>query len=604
VAARSVVDVERQLDRPAPGCSTRRSGALFGHVTGPDLASRFRRHVSCFADQVYPIQALSRLHASAVTRRARGRETVRGPHRVAAGPAGQWWWHYDAAPVAWSRVTPVYSVHQHAMGPMALLDLADAGGQVDWDCHPARARLDGRCARVGRVADPGRSGADPSARWPDATRASSSAAPAAVASRAASGHRLAALDRLWAADRGRPRVPAVRVRLAARLLARRPRRPSRPTVGPRTTPTLTRRRVRSRAGPPPQLARPDQGSRGNAPPNPGEYQPSGGSSSPRCAVQRSSGGSVSVASRADEPCDHVSRAVAPSRSARTSGPRCQQSRTGTGAPTSSVSTTSSRRRSRRARRHVGGRPASGGGGSRRAREPALARPCVGAAFERGRAGVRGPEEGPAGLRLVHARHLEGVVRRGRAEPLRHRRARRGSSTCPGRRGSRRRRAAPPRRGASACACAAMERKPCGPPSQRHQISGRSRTGVRSSTRPASGTRRALRRRRAPRSGAPSAARTSPRRLGAPRATSAARRADVVRPRGRAAQGSSRGRRRRARAPRPVAPAGAGRRRRRATAAAASSMRARSCHVASGQRERWRRPPSTAPTSASSSTKRW
>ena len=49
---------------PAPGCWTRSRRALFGHVTGPDLVSRYRRHVGCFADQVYPIQALARLHAS------------------------------------------------------------------------------------------------------------------------------------------------------------------------------------------------------------------------------------------------------------------------------------------------------------------------------------------------------------------------------------------------------------------------------------------------------------------------------------------------------------------------------------------------------------
>ena len=50
-------------------------------------------------------------------------------------------------------------------------------------------------------------------------------------------------------------------------------------------------------------------------------------------------------------------------------------------------------------------------------------------------------------------------------------ARRGSSTCPGRRGCRRRRGEPRRESASACAWAAIDRKPCGPPSQRHQISG-------------------------------------------------------------------------------------------------------------------------------------
>ncbi len=49
----------------------------------------------------------------------------------AQGADGQWWWHYDARTGGTVEGYPVYSVHQHAMAPMALLDLADAGGP----CH-------------------------------------------------------------------------------------------------------------------------------------------------------------------------------------------------------------------------------------------------------------------------------------------------------------------------------------------------------------------------------------------------------------------------------------------------------------------------------------
>src|SRR5262249_55193289 len=42
--------------------------------------------------------------------------------------AGQWWWHYDTRNGSIVEGYPVYSVHQHAMGPMALLDLREAGG--------------------------------------------------------------------------------------------------------------------------------------------------------------------------------------------------------------------------------------------------------------------------------------------------------------------------------------------------------------------------------------------------------------------------------------------------------------------------------------------
>ena len=133
-AARNLVDVERHLGWARSRLLDAQLGPLFGHVTEPGLMSRFRRHVGCFADQVYPIQALARLHASADDPGALAAAN-RCAERICAlqGPAGQWWWHYDARTGGVVEGYPVYSVHQHAMGPMALLDLADAGGQVDLD---------------------------------------------------------------------------------------------------------------------------------------------------------------------------------------------------------------------------------------------------------------------------------------------------------------------------------------------------------------------------------------------------------------------------------------------------------------------------------------
>ena len=136
VAARSTVDVEQRLDRARSRLLGSLVGTrqLFGHVTGPDLVSRYRAHVGCFADQVYPIQALARLHASADDPEALA-VADRCAERICAlqGPAGQWWWHYDARTGDVVEGYPVYSVHQHAMAPMALLDLADAGGRVETD---------------------------------------------------------------------------------------------------------------------------------------------------------------------------------------------------------------------------------------------------------------------------------------------------------------------------------------------------------------------------------------------------------------------------------------------------------------------------------------
>jgi len=43
----------------------------------------------------------------------------------AQGSIGQWWWHYDSSTGRISGRLPVFSVHQHAMGPMALLALGE-----------------------------------------------------------------------------------------------------------------------------------------------------------------------------------------------------------------------------------------------------------------------------------------------------------------------------------------------------------------------------------------------------------------------------------------------------------------------------------------------
>ncbi len=100
--------------------------ALFPHV--PDAAGP-RSHVCCFADLIYPIQALS--HYAAATGSAEALDlAARCATRVCAlqGEAGQWWWHYDYRTGNIVEGYPVYAIHQDAMGPMGLLALLDAGG--------------------------------------------------------------------------------------------------------------------------------------------------------------------------------------------------------------------------------------------------------------------------------------------------------------------------------------------------------------------------------------------------------------------------------------------------------------------------------------------
>jgi hypothetical protein len=112
---------------------------VFPHLTGG--GAWYRRHVGSFADQVYPVQALARLHASADDRAAlAAADHVAGVICAAQGAEGQWWWHYDARDGRVVERFPVYSVHQHAMAPMALFDLADAGGDSHLDAISAGLR--------------------------------------------------------------------------------------------------------------------------------------------------------------------------------------------------------------------------------------------------------------------------------------------------------------------------------------------------------------------------------------------------------------------------------------------------------------------------------
>ena len=104
------------------------SAGTFPHMLGKSKGARFS-HVSCFADLVYPTHALA--HYS---RRASDRAALQAANRCAEqfsnlqGDAGQWWWHYDVRTGAVVEGYPVYSVHQHAMGPLALIAAQDAGG--------------------------------------------------------------------------------------------------------------------------------------------------------------------------------------------------------------------------------------------------------------------------------------------------------------------------------------------------------------------------------------------------------------------------------------------------------------------------------------------
>ncbi len=102
---------------------------LFPHALPAASLGRWRAHVGCYADQVYPIQALARLAVATDDTAALTAANSAAARIVELqGDAGQWWWHYDTRVGGIVEGYPVYSVHQHAMGPMALFDLLEAGG--------------------------------------------------------------------------------------------------------------------------------------------------------------------------------------------------------------------------------------------------------------------------------------------------------------------------------------------------------------------------------------------------------------------------------------------------------------------------------------------
>jgi hypothetical protein len=103
-------------------------------------------HVSCFADFVYPIQALSYYYQATQDSRAAEIACCCAEHMCELqGDDGEWWWHFDNRTGRVLERFPVYSVHQDSMAPMALLALNKACGVsfpgaiekgIHWLLHP------------------------------------------------------------------------------------------------------------------------------------------------------------------------------------------------------------------------------------------------------------------------------------------------------------------------------------------------------------------------------------------------------------------------------------------------------------------------------------
>jgi hypothetical protein len=104
------------------------ASGFFGHgSTHGTLAGKLRGRIGSFADQVYPIYAFSKygiaFESGAALDEAKNCATA---ICKVQGPLGQWWWHYDSVAGYVVQRYPVYSVHQHAMAPMALIAIQQA----------------------------------------------------------------------------------------------------------------------------------------------------------------------------------------------------------------------------------------------------------------------------------------------------------------------------------------------------------------------------------------------------------------------------------------------------------------------------------------------
>lgn len=104
--------------------------SLFKRHNRPGFGEVVNRRIACFADQVYPILALSTYGQYFKDKKCieMAAETANQICRF-QGPLGQWWWHYDTIEGKVCEEYPVFSVHQDAMAPMAIMASDRLNGQ-------------------------------------------------------------------------------------------------------------------------------------------------------------------------------------------------------------------------------------------------------------------------------------------------------------------------------------------------------------------------------------------------------------------------------------------------------------------------------------------
>jgi hypothetical protein len=106
------------------------ASGVYSHLSrSRSWAGLVRGRIGTFADQVYPTIAFARLSQALEDDKAR-QMALRTAEKMCElqAPLGEWCWHYDSVSGKVVSRYPVYSVHQHAMGPMMLFAASEATG--------------------------------------------------------------------------------------------------------------------------------------------------------------------------------------------------------------------------------------------------------------------------------------------------------------------------------------------------------------------------------------------------------------------------------------------------------------------------------------------
>jgi hypothetical protein len=96
--------------------------SLFQRHNRAGFGQAISRRIACFADQVYPVLALCAYGQFFEDNQCIeiAQKTIERICQL-QGPLGQWWWHYDTLKGEVCEEYPVFSVHQDAMAPMAIM---------------------------------------------------------------------------------------------------------------------------------------------------------------------------------------------------------------------------------------------------------------------------------------------------------------------------------------------------------------------------------------------------------------------------------------------------------------------------------------------------